>query len=306
MASSPSSICLQYQFRSISLPSRLHPHSTKIEAQLNKLRTWETSLVSTVPPSAEIVKTGLVGLAELYISVDELIHSPVTQQALLQHRDGLTVEEALEGSIELLDSCGKTRDFLLVMKEHVQGLQSVLRRKGGDLSIESDINAYMLCKKRVKKETAKCLRALKQMENKFGSFPVLLDVNHYLSMVIRVFREGTSITISILRSLFLFLSQTTSKTKPSGWSLISKFMLTRPSTSERGSDKVSNEGESVDVALHSLLRCIPSNDANIDVQMARKRLQKLDGCIEGLEGGLDYLFRRLIQNRVSLLNILAH
>ncbi|XP_028102177.1 uncharacterized protein LOC114301407 [Camellia sinensis] len=279
MASLSSSIGLQYHVRSISLPSRLHPHSNKIEAQLNKLKTWETSFDSKVPSSAET--------------------------ALLQRQHGMLVEEALEGSIGLLDLCSKTRDFLLVMKEKVLGLQLVLRSKGGDC-IESDMSAYTLCKKRVKKEAAKCLGALKQMEKKFGSSTDLLDVNHYLSVVIRVLGEVTSATISVLRSLLLFMLLTTSTTKPSGWSLISKLILTRSSTSERGSDKIFNEVESVDVALHSLHRCIPSNDAKIDVEMARKRLQKLDGSIEGLEARLDCLFRRLIQNRVSLLNILAH
>ncbi|KAF5960873.1 hypothetical protein HYC85_002082 [Camellia sinensis] len=180
------------------------------------------------------------------------------------------------------------------MKEKVLGLQLVLRSKGGDC-IESDMNAYTLCKKRVKKEAAKCLGALKQMEKKFGSSTDLLDVNHYLSVVIRVLGEVTSATISVLRSLLLFMLLTTSTTKPSGWSLISKLILTRSSTSERGSDKIFNEVESVDVALHSLHRCIPSNDAKIDVEMARKRLQKLDGSIEGLEARLDCFSNRKAQ-----------
>ena len=88
MENSSASSGLQYHLRSISLPSRLHhPHSIKIESELHKLKTWETLLVSPAPLSAETVRTGLVGLADLYICVEELISSPITQQALLQHQN---------------------------------------------------------------------------------------------------------------------------------------------------------------------------------------------------------------------------
>ncbi|XP_057469662.1 uncharacterized protein LOC130758743 [Actinidia eriantha] len=188
MEISSSSTGLQCPIRSISLPSKLNPQSIKVEDELNKLKAWETSLVSTIPLCAETVRTGLVGLAELYICVEDLILSPVTQQALLQHQNGIIVEEALEGSIGLLDSCSVVQDSLAMMKEHVQDLESVLRRKGGDLSVGSNIDAYMCCRKKVKKEIGKGLRELKKSENRIGSNP-LLDVNQYLSTVVRVLRE---------------------------------------------------------------------------------------------------------------------
>ncbi|XP_057492428.1 uncharacterized protein LOC130778026 [Actinidia eriantha] len=297
MEFSSSSTGLQYPIRSISLPSRLNPQSIKVEAELNKLKAWETSLVSTIPLCAETVRTGLVGLAELYICVEDLILSPITQQALLQHQNGVIVEEALEGSIGLLDSCSVARDLLSMTKEHVQDLESVLRRKGGDLSVGSNIDAYMCCRKKVKKEIGKGLRELKKSENRIGSNP-LFDVNQYLSMVVRVLREASFITISVLRSLMLFLSMPASWTRPGGWSLISKLVLTRRS-------EIFNEVGSVDIVLKSLHGGIRSNDAKINVQRTMQRLQALDATIKGLEGGLDCLFRRLIQNRVSLLNISA-
>ncbi len=95
-----------------------------IGAELNKLKTWElSSLSSTTPLGAETIQMGLVRLAELYICVVELIHSPLTQQALHNHH-GKLAEEALDLSVELLDACGTARDLFLIMKEHVQELQS--------------------------------------------------------------------------------------------------------------------------------------------------------------------------------------
>ncbi|XP_059670783.1 uncharacterized protein LOC132316296 [Cornus florida] len=305
MADSSANLVLQYHVRSISLPSRLPPHSIKIEAELNKLKSWETSLVSTTNSvSAETIKIGLLGLAELYNCVEELIHSPLTQQAILLPQNGGLVEEALEGSVGLLDSCGSARDLFGMMKECVRDLQSALRRKGGDSSIESNIGAYMCFRKKMKKDVTKCLRALKRKESKTGS-STLLDIEHYPMMVMRVLREVTSITISVFRSLLLFLSASSSNTKSGGWSLISKLMLTRSEASERG-QKTFNEVGSVDFALQSLHGSIQRNDAKVDLQMAQRRLQTLDASIGSLEAGLDCVFRRLIQNRVSLLNILTH
>ncbi|XP_058185963.1 uncharacterized protein LOC131303208 [Rhododendron vialii] len=302
METSPSSTCLQYQYRSISLPSRLHPQNTKVEAELTKLKTWQSSIVSsTAPTSGETIRTGLVGLAELYNCVEELINSPITQQALVQHGKGVLAEEALEGSIRLLDSCNVARDLFLMVKQNVQDLQSVLRRKGGDLAIEKNINTYNSTKKRVKKESAKCLKALKKMENQIESRS-LSGVNYHLSNVIRVFREVIIVTISVLRLLFLFLSMPAdSTTRSGGWSLIKKLVVSRP----RG-DKIVNEFGRVDVALQSMHGCIRNDDIpNIDVQITRRRLEALGDSMEGLESGLDCLYRKLIQNRVSLLNVLA-
>ncbi|KAA8532050.1 hypothetical protein F0562_006808 [Nyssa sinensis] len=245
---------------------------------------------TAVPLSADTIQTGLIGLAKLYNCVEELVHSPLTQQALLQHQHRILVEEALEGSAGLLDSCSVARDLLLMMKEHVQDLQSVLRRKGGDLSIGSNISGYICFRKKlIKKDIAKILRALKQMENKMGS-SALLDENHHLSMVIGVLREVTAVTICVFRSFLLFLSDSNLRTKPSGWSLISKLMPTRSVASERN-PKIFNEVGRVDSALHSLHGCIQSNDAKVDVQMVRRRLETLDASIESLEAVLDCLFR---------------
>ncbi|XP_052197147.1 uncharacterized protein LOC127804329 [Diospyros lotus] len=299
----------QGHFRSISLPSRLHPHCGKIEAELNKLKTWEISTGSASPLNAETIRTGLVGLPELYNRVEELIRSPVTRQVILQHQHGVLVEEALEGSIGLLDSCSMARDFLSLMKESVQDLQSVLRRKGADSSTASNLSSYLCCRKKVKKNITRGLRSLKQIEMKTGPSPLLdRDQDHYLSMMIRVLREVIGITISVIRCVLVFLQVPVSKSKAKGWSLISKLMITRQvAASESGHGKIFNEVGSVDEAIQSLHGCLRSNNgAKIGVEMARRRLQALNDRTEGLEAGLDCLFRRLIQHRVSLLNILAH
>ena len=301
---STSEFCGVHQpVRSISLPARVHPSSNRVEAVLNRLKSIQISSASTVASfGAETIQNGLVGLAELYNCVEELIHSPLTQQALLRYEDGKLVEKVLDGSVTLLDTCGNARDIIFTMKEHVQSLQTTLRRKRVDSRIDSDIHAYMCFRKKVKKDIALCFKALKQMEIKVDfSSPLLSASDHHLSMVASVLREASAITISIFKSLLLFLSMPTMKTK----SLISRLMPMRLLSSEKG-QKIINEVGSVDIALYSLHGHLRNNDAKADVQLAQRMLETLHLSVEGLEHGLDCIFRSLVQNRVSFLNILAY
>ncbi|KAK4368189.1 hypothetical protein RND71_011981 [Anisodus tanguticus] len=235
--------------RSISLPTRLHPNGLNIGAELNKL----TSLEMSSSHSAETIQAGVLGLVELYNSFQELIQYPNTQKTLVQHQNGAIVEEALEGSLELLDSCAEENE-------------------------ERD---------------SKNLRKLKHMENRIGS-SLFLDIEQHL-------REVTGMTISVFKALLVFLSCQDTNIKPRGWSMISKLMITK---SCQGGQIFSDMG-SVDIALGNLREDIKNNNAKVDVNIARRRIQTLSDCIEGFEAGLESLYKQLIQSRVSFLNVLA-
>nr|GMD53407.1 Sorting nexin mvp1 like [Ipomoea batatas] len=296
METTSSSHGLQFHGRSISLPSRLYPTPENIEAELNKLRTWETT-TSSSPPSSKSIRARLLMVSELYESLQELVQSPSTQRALLQQNRAI-VEEALEGSLVFLDLCGNIQGVIHMVKDKVKELQSALRRKGGDSSIEGDITDFLSFIKRVKKEATKSLRKLKQMEN---TPPVFHEIDVYSSMVIRVMREVSAITILALRPVLAFLSCPALKNnKSSGWALISRLVLNKSAIPSH--ETIGDNLGSVDAVLASLQGIIKING---DLQMARKRLQNLDAEIEGLETGLDCLYRHLIQSRVSLLNILT-
>ncbi|KAF8405501.1 hypothetical protein HHK36_010408 [Tetracentron sinense] len=244
------------------------------------------------------------GLAEFYNCVDDLIHLPLTQQAFVHHKHEKLVKEVLDGSVKLLDVCGTARDILLMMSERVQDLRSTLRRRSGrESSMENKIDTYICFRKKVKKDIGKCLVALKQMANKFGSSR-LLDLDQHLSVVVKVLREVSIITISIFQSLLAFISAP-SKKKWSRWSLISKLVHTGSVACEGRQDNI-NEVESVDAALYSLHGRIRNKNSMVNMQTAQKRLETLEVSIGGFEAGLECIFRRLIQTRVTLLNILTH
>lgn len=288
--------------RSISLPTRVHPSSQRVEALLNHLKPHNLphSVSRTTCFEAETIQNDLVVLAELYNCMEELFHSPQTQQALLHYQKGKLVEEALSGSVTLLDACSTSRDLLLALKEHVQTLQSAMRRRRGDSSIETSICEYDGFRKKAKKEIAKQLGAMKRMENKVNCFSITGQAqDQHLIFLSRVLREASTITISIFRSLLLFLSMPGLRTK--GSSMISKLKPMKLFSSEK-EQKNTNV-----VDLSSLLgRGKHSDDAKVEVQSALRVLETLNVSIDGLDGGLDCIFRRIVQNRVSLLNMLAH
>ncbi|CAA2965719.1 Hypothetical predicted protein [Olea europaea subsp. europaea] len=288
----------QNHFRSISLPSRLHPNAIKLEAELEKLYTGEISKKAH-SITTEGIRYGLLGLAELYNCVEELMQCQRTQQLLVQYvQDGKIVEESLENSVELLDSCGTIRELVGMIKEQVQDLQSTLRRKGQDSSIQNDVNKYLSLRKKMNKSIAKILKKLKHLERTNGA---TLKDNHNLSMAIWMLREATNYTITIFRSLLVFLSSPAAS--KGGWSFVSKLK----SVASYRNDDILSEVGSVNFALYSLVAALRNrNSKAVDVQMAIKKLQNLDAGIEGFEAELERLFRQLLQSRVTLLNIINY
>ncbi|XP_010277253.1 PREDICTED: uncharacterized protein LOC104611752 [Nelumbo nucifera] len=297
----------RYHVRSISMPSRSHPTATNVEEELSKLRALESlsTAQSGSPLKAESISVALLGLVELYKSVENFLQMPQTQQTLVHHQLDGWVDELIEGSVTLLDIGGTTKDILFQMKENVLDLHSALRRRKFEGLLGNKIATCISFKKRVKKDVSSCLKMLKRLEEKCVACP-LLNLDHELTMVVRILREVSSVAISVFRAILSFLSTSMSKPKVGRWDFVSKLMH-RAVVACDSHDETMNEVESVDVVLFSLSRCNPSKDAEVESsQMAQKRLMDLEVSLESLEEGLDFLFRRLIQTRVSLLNILSH
>ncbi|CAJ1930842.1 unnamed protein product [Sphenostylis stenocarpa] len=253
-----------YAIRSISLPTRSHPSTIRIEEELNKLKSWEVSSSSEV----ERIFFGLSGLAELYKSMEDLLKLPLTLQALFHHHNQKWVDELLDCPVRFLDILGETRDAIMLMKGNVRDLQSALRRrKVGDLVIESHVSSYW---------------SLRSEGSSFGASP-LLDLNHHVSAVVRVLREASLITSSIFQ-------------------VIRKGALVQCNNEQENV----NELEKVDLALCRMVMDNLDKDFEAEnIQSAHKELEGVVVVIEGLENGLDCLFKHLINTRVSFLNIVS-
>nr|VDD39591.1 unnamed protein product [Brassica oleracea] len=244
---------LHMPIRSISLPSRIHHPSAKFQAALSQLQTCQNS-----SSDSQSLQVSLFSLSELYHSLHQLNHSLPTAQA----------ELSLDVSATLLDSCDAARNLIINLKEHLLNLHSALRRKGK--SMEVQIKEYFAFRKKIKKETSKLILGLKKLD---GS-------------------ETTALAVSLLRSLFIFLSTTTSmKTNTCTLKFVSKLI-----GGGRSSSSIMSELQNLDLVLRS------DGDNSKEV---KKTLEILEERTEGLEAALDSLFKSLVQYRVYLLNILT-
>lgn len=286
----------KYGVRSISLPTRSHPSTIQIEEELIKLKSWETSSTSKV----ETICFGLSGLTELYKCIEHLLKLPLTQQALSQHKNEKWVDELLDFPLRFLDLLSKTRDDVLLMKGKVEELQSVLRRrKIGDM--ENHVAEYWCLRRKMRKECTKSLLLLKQIDGSIGSSFFSLDLNNHLCSIVKVLIEASLITSSILQSLVVFLSSPILRSKVNKWSLVSRLMQKGVFGCDNQNENI-NELEKVDFGVSSLM--IMENEAE-KIQSAHRRLEALVVAIEGIENGLECLFKRLINTRVSFLNIIS-
>ncbi|KAK3425022.1 hypothetical protein EUGRSUZ_F01750 [Eucalyptus grandis] len=281
MASIHTSKCPSHA-RSNSLPCGVHPPSMNIEEQLNRIRSSEAS-------------SGI--LKDLYDCTEDFLKLPLTQQALSNARLRSSVEELLDGSLELLDVCGNMKDAFSQMKECIKELESVLRRrKGGDCCLAKEVEAYMSTRKRLQKIIFKYLVHLKKMERKNS-----LNKDSNREATLSMLRQVEEIRLSVFASFLCFLSQSSANLKRSSWSLASKLLPSKQVACE-GEEDV-NEMAILDSELLSLKSGKASGLSAKDIL---KRLDALESSLQEVDEDLGCIFRRLVKTRVSLLNIVNH
>ena len=193
--------------RSISLPSRSHPLSEQFEEHSCRLRSSQSASTSS-----SSVSHRLSCLKGLYQCVDELLQLPLNQQALSQNVNAKWGEDVLDGSLRLLDICAISRDVLLQSKEHLQDIQSVLRRKySGELSIAKEVVEYQNIRTRAKKAIKKCLKDLKEANQ-----------NDETNVVVGMLKDVESTTIDVFKSLLSYIAGEKLQARNSSWSKVSK------------------------------------------------------------------------------------
>ncbi|CAL9071296.1 unnamed protein product [Musa textilis] len=279
MVDTPAKKIQPFHARSTSMPPGDHPLMLKVEEELQKVKSSVVQSSST----AHMICEGLRGIQGLYRCIEELLCLPSSNQIFVNPQQNKWVEVELEISVRLLDLLGKLRDSMILIKEQIRDLEMTVRRRGEAVA-RSKMQTYLHPDKKAEKDVKNCFRFLKQMDDKYA-LCCTDDKESNSWTVVRTLKAAREITISLLQSILKFLSMPRPKTKTSRWSLISKALHKR---------KVACEGEHED---------IEANDGR--VQKAGDQLQKLQNSIDDIEAGLECLFRSLVQNRVSLLNILS-
>ncbi|MFQ6621669.1 hypothetical protein Gotur_001548 [Gossypium turneri] len=175
--------------RSNSLPSESHPVVADVEDKLRLLRALEAT--SSSPSS-------------LY--------------------DMKLVDDMLDGSLKLLDTCSSSKDALSQIKGCVRGFESSLRRKiRCKSSLVNEIREYFISRKQVNKIVCNCFGNMKRMQK---SNATLVESDDDLVALASMVNEVEAVSLTVFKSLLSFLYSP--KSKPAGWSLVSKLVQSKP------------------------------------------------------------------------------
>lgn len=261
------------QLRSTSLPVRPHALVQEIEDELRRLRSSAAASSSASPPASLAER-----LADAYGRVEELVGLPGGRDALSSPRWRGNVEAALDASVALLDLCQRARDAAAAAKQHVRAAQRALRR-GDAVAAKAAVRGYVRCLAKATKECSNGGKKTLGRQTASGA---------ETPAAVRVLAEAVAVTVAVLQRVTASLSARVvdaAATKKSKWCVVSKLL---------GSDW----------SLGSSL-CDDLDGDDDGVLRAQEMLQELDDSVESVENGLEHLFRRVVQTRVALLNVLT-
>ncbi|KAK9059437.1 hypothetical protein SSX86_020131 [Deinandra increscens subsp. villosa] len=231
-----------------------------------------------------------LSLRDLHDSTNDLLHSPTLKSALSRHEQGQTsVQMVSESSLKMLDSCGRTKDILFLVKTHIQDLQSTFHRitLGETSSTEKKFVTYHHHRKDLKKQMLKRLKSLKLTKSTNTSNGFRNDDN--LMVVVNVLGEVRETIISLLDSLMLLMS------------------IPNPNYPKPRKSMNSNGFVQVKAKFMRLNSLSPWENCDVRaVRPAIERLEAVESAVEDLEVELECIFKRLIRTRVLLLNILSN
>ncbi|XP_066396348.1 uncharacterized protein, partial [Miscanthus floridulus] len=305
--------------RSISLPTRPHSLVLKAEQELQRLRSC---ISVSPPPPAHALRALLQDLSDLHEYVEEVVRLPSNWDTLRLTRHRRLVEGELEASVTLLDLCGAARDGLADAKEQVRDLRSLLRRhraanshgaprRGGDATAVSvSARAAEACAGPPKK-VARAIR--RESGRRAGGAALVtrddLSCGSAPPRPLAMLAEARELTVCVLQSSMEALLRQVVVRPPSAgkWSLVSRTLAhnrSRSFGSGEAREGAAHPGNADELVLGSF-GAIKDVTGGNEPLTARSHLQSLEGCIEGLEDGLERLFRNLIRSRVCLLNCVS-
>ncbi|KAJ4806252.1 DUF241 domain protein (DUF241) [Rhynchospora pubera] len=263
--SSKNSSAASYHIRSVSLPCRSHPLISHLEEQIQAVRSW----AANADGSSSWIETGLFQIETLLMAIKEFLHRSQTQEILCH---AISTEGLLDDVLLLADIYGSFVSAIVTLKQHQAEVQSAIRR-ADKICLVSALRSQ----RHVEKETAQLAMCLKNVSKcrslGFASGASEVEIAGILVEAV----NATAVASVAVFSGVAAMSATTSSTKT--WSTMRSFKK---------------------LACNSLTKNNVSDDDEFSIV---EKLEEFEMCIRNVETCSERVFRRLINLRVSLLNI---
>nr|CAB3471490.1 unnamed protein product [Digitaria exilis] len=266
--------------RSASVPCYTHPLLMHVDDQLLALRSW-TSNPGQNPLSLAHVRA-------LLCVLDELLHLPLAQAALIRGGAAAGADGLLDGFLVLADAFGTFLAALVALRQHASELRAAVRRRDA-AKLASAARAQRQVGKEleqlaaaVARGAARCARAslVSSSSSTCGSAAGELEVA-------RTVAEAVNNTAAASASVFAEVGAVADAAAA----------LASPASSS----PKKRLPPLVNTSLRSN-KMRPTSEEQREA-VALRKLQELEECIGELESESEKVFRSLVQTRVSLLNI---
>nr|XP_043615631.1 uncharacterized protein LOC122587511 [Erigeron canadensis] len=264
-------------FRSTSLPTRSHPILYQLKFHLNQLKSQWVSDSEPESIHSGKVSDALVRLRTILESLDDLLDLAPSRDSLHRHPDW--VEKVLEDFLVMVDVYGTFLMQISTLKQCSVAAQLATRRKDGLKTLD--------CLKGLKKsgrEIFKLMPFLQTIRENHPNDPIGSDANPDLDIV-GVIKDVIQVIIMISEAIFGGISRSFD-TRKSSW-----MMGLKKSKREKGIKELENG-----------VCCLRNYKNEV---LNKKMMHEMDQCIDGIENGIEKVFRSLINTRVSLLNVLT-
>ncbi|KAJ8498899.1 hypothetical protein OPV22_009451 [Ensete ventricosum] len=263
--------------RSTSLPSLSHPAVSHLHDQICALRSWplQPDGRHSPPPAGEWIVAGFTGIGRLHDALHDLLRLPLVRDPL---RPAPWADRLLDAFLRLADAHGSFRSVALALRQHLSEARVATRRHDpGRLS--SALRAH----RRAEKALARLASAAKDIARHAPLAPGLPADEAEIADILREAVEATA---------------TTSAAVFAGVAAVSSAAETAAALALKGSSTV---GTLMRLSSTTKKAALESERETA----ALERLEEAQECIEGLEKGSERVLRSLMNNRVSLLNILS-
>lgn len=262
--------------RSTSLPSHAdQPAVALVQEELRAAGAWHSS--------GEPLSSGLLRLELLHLALDGLLQLPQTQEALRRSRSGPSAiaEKLLRDLLLFTDVHGSFRMAVVALQELQAAAQAAVRRRDG----ERLASLGRSLRKAEKELAAMAPVALGKAEQELPSSSsegelasILREVRLVTASVSAAVFRGTAAAVSLAAAVV--------GSKSSSWSTLRRSLPPMSSSSKKSLAAVEETAGQRSTA-------------------AMTALAELGECLAALETASERTFRRLINARVSVLNILT-